>query len=274
MESLAGNTLNDFLIELGEAVGALDSNGDIPAGGYERAKLIRKLNRGLVLLFTEKPTGWNVLERHVSLSLKEDGTSVDQLRDETGAIDPTRLLMPAGITGQPSEGFTWHDLTGQRSGSLEATSVERVARLLTADEGVTGYPRMIALEPHHPKAGEGSQAMRFLARVYPEPDQDYTIRGKFALGPTPMLLLADRSPFGPMLDEAVLAAGKWAWVQDDPQDPRFDAWKLGFLEAAARAIRIDAQLAPDNLGALNGESDVIDSHTINDLAFNGLKVNP
>lgn len=240
MDFAPGQTLAEHLLELAETAGTLSSSGGLPEDEYELSRLKRAYGRGLQLLHSRKPTGWYRLLRTIPVRI---GPTLGVVDDE-GETDSSLYTLPPGAGASPMGGWTWSD-GGTRRGVLVTTDWGRVTRAL--GDGDTGPPRMVAIAPVEPGTPDVDGAL-FRVRVAPMPDAVYTLEGLFRLSPGRPTELTQRHPFGADLDEAVLAAARFALIQNDREDPRRADFEAAFEKQAAYAVVTDNQAAPANLG--------------------------
>lgn len=223
-----------------------DSPADIPRDRQLLDKMKRGVNDGLRRLY--RAYSWSFLRPAVSIPLTTDGAGPFNIDS-----DATMYALPWNVQGRPLNGWQW-GLTDQTiSGKAADCSIEAV-NLKHLSVNSIGYPQMIGLAPF-PQSGDSGDRQRYYFRVWPTPQDAYTVQATFLQTPIAMVQLTDRHVAGAMHDETVLAFALLAVKEHDAKDPAMrQTYKDRADRALAESIRVDQENVPRSIGRMSDPS--------------------
>lgn len=231
-------TLEQMLIRLAETHGVLEVGTDgqpaLPSDNMTLERLKRAIQDGIGEMQAASYQ-WHVLRPVVEITV---GSDSPQCIDG----DPTRYALPWNVVGQPGSGWSFH-LTGSAfRGSVFSSTAAQVAEFNAS--GLTGPPQYIAVVP-------GRNAGEWEMHLAPAPDAAYTFTAQASLLAFKPAQLYQRSPFGAVHDQTVLAAARWNLYRDDFGEERRKDYEADFEKALARSIEFDKQAGgAQTLGAI------------------------
>lgn len=243
-------TFQDHIIRVAEFLGivkyAADSDGNarkgvatVPTNEHDLDLCKRIVNDGWRRFYNSKPR-WNWMRPRVSITFNPNGTTDGASEVIDG--DDARYYMPDGFYGHVMGSFTY-DGSGPLIGVRLSPSSDTHLRELYASNGTTtGIPTLVSFRPVTEK-----NDTRWEMYVWPKPHSNYTVIGTVRIYPNKLQSLEGRPNAGFEFDEAIKAACLYeAEIQrkDTNRGPKKEDWD----DALLRAIQIDNQTAPRNLG--------------------------
>jgi len=241
MNVSTGRTFKQHLIDFASALGHAEQSSTglaLPTDAVTLDMLKRKYNEGLSLMVADNPNGWYCLRPNVEITITTDTTD-PQLVDG----DITQYRLPHYVSGDPIFGWNWLRPNGTLNGVCESRDWDTVTRLLNANRGA-GLPQCVATRAYVEQTPDGTEQVVYLLRVYPRPNETYTMSGMFSVNVGQLSSDTQRHPFGSIHDMTVLAAAKWAWVRDDSTDARRQNWERDYAIRLALSIDADNRAAP------------------------------
>jgi hypothetical protein len=178
---------------------------------------------------------WSFLKPPADLSLTS-GTQAKALPDD--------FAFPDGdVTVSSPAGSVWWKLRFAGEGEIR----EAYSRYATAP---TGRPEMVAVRPIKGTAANAGQRWEFY--FFPQADQSYTVRFRYAVSPD-ALTSGLPYPYGgaahaATIEAAVLAAAEWK--RDNYRGPM----EAAFQERLAASIALDNRLKPGTIGVVGDPS--------------------
>ena len=184
------STYADIMLRVALDVGAArypsgtDNSPTLPTDPATLFKIRDAVNRGRVEFYGDFPDA-QFRRRLLTVAI---GSAVTTYQ-VTG--DPSSYLLPVDWLGPPQGSIV---VTGAIGGSVTLTSMDRV-RLAFAQIGTTlGFPLLMACEKQpEPQLGEEG---RWLLRVYPSPDQAYSLALRGRWRASPIVDIRDAEPTG------------------------------------------------------------------------------
>lgn len=253
-------SFKDLQTRVAEFLGASSYNASgeaqPPSGAHDLEVVKRIVNDGWRRFANSYPR-WNWLAPTFQITFDANGTtdrtvSGGHLPDESSSVPrAARYYLPDGFYGVMLDWFTYAPSGPQIS--IENVTEGQIRDLYAANSSATGDPIFAAIRPIPQGQAGGTNNRRWEAIFYPTPDGSDVVTGRCRVYPNRMSADADRHAAGFQFDEAVLAA---CIAEADEQrnqgaQGRMALWR----EALLRAIHIDRQASPRNLGYNGDNSD-------------------
>lgn len=166
------------------------------------------------------------------------------------AGDRSRLLVPFTFDVIEKSRWSWRTASNW-AGQLQWMHPSHVDLMAAQHPDWSGHPQIACVLPMQP----GNEAKGVYAgqeiRLWPAPDDEYTIAGMVRRTWYPMVSLGDIDPMGVTNAEAVITTAMWHMRRSDPDLSIRDWYKKQSAEAVARAIAMDKKrYNPGSLGVV------------------------
>ncbi|MCC7147136.1 MAG: hypothetical protein IT443_11880 [Phycisphaeraceae bacterium] len=251
-------TFGDMILRVAEFLGvasygaAGDGAAAMPSDAHDLDLCKRLVNDGWRRFVNSNPR-WHWLSPVVTITFDPTGLSSDTVND--GAADiprAARYYMPMGFYGQMIGDLTY----GQAGPRCRIAPVPEITirEGYSAAGSTTGDPFLVAFRPLGDSLGQpGVQRAKWEAIFYPAPSAVYTVSGRARIYPAAMRDPADRHAAGAFYDEAVLAAAMA--VAEMQRINQSGPKEQAYIDALTRAMAVDQQTRPRNLGYCGDSSD-------------------
>lgn len=234
----AGLTLLDISIRVAEAIGVQSVSTDGSAGLPDDVTLVDRIKKavrdGVDDMRIAAPT-WYCLRQHVEIQTETTSPfCIDG--------DSKRYALPWNAFGTMAAEWCWTLEGSLRSNRIILSEPFSVEQLNVS--GISSAPRRACIVA-------GTAPGTWELKIAPTPDQVYTLHCDVNLLAFRMNQLTDRSPFGPIHDQTVIAAAKYCFVRDDHTDPRFGRYQSEYGRLLESSKALDLKIgAPRNLGRI------------------------
>jgi len=228
----AGLQLEQLLIRLANTVGVQTIASDGTAALPDDAMLVDRMKMAVQDAISDMQLAnpsWRCLQPAVSITLGADSPA---------CIDgnTTRYRLPWYVVAQPGSGWAFA-LTNSYRGNVQSSTYARVVEWNADDR--TGPPQLVAVTP-------GAEIGTWELHVAPRPDAAYVLSAQCSLKAFQPTQMHQRSPFGSVHDQTVLAGAKWCFVREDGDENKTQLALAEYQDKLAKSIAFDAKAAGAN----------------------------
>jgi len=244
--SASGLSFKDLILRVAEFRGWANyahttddqtNRAKIPTDPNQLDKCKRAVNDAMVMVAAANTSagGWSCLRQTIELRVTIDGLGPDNYNR-----DPSMLLLPQEVPTHWEGHITFKPDGSETTVPLAQIEESRVRAILNANN-TSGYPIGYSKQTVR-LTQEGAGHSRWALHIAPNPSQAGTITATVRTVVVPLAAMDDRHPFGPAMDQFIVAACLWASVQHDATDKdRWERSRESYREQLALALELETE---------------------------------
>jgi len=248
----SGYTLRDLVLRVAEYLNIAqyptrDDPADVPLNEHDLDLCKRIVNDGLMDFYIRYPR-WSFFKHTIELTFDPTGKS-----DRTVNGDPSRYWMPHWFSGIVYQDL-YYDQDGPRTNVVQVNAA-RIMQLSSSVSRAQGDPYFFAVRPLDYETSRQYGGSKYELIFYPEPEQDFTVRGVARRMPYQLKDLDERPIHNAEHDIAALAA-VIAYARKHSEGVPADN-DPDYMRLLQHAIRMDQETENVSVGLMHDPRDIL-----------------